>query len=608
MTPPPSVPTTASPARPSRAASLLLALDVLHAQWVQDPLVALVRVLRAAPRGAVVRLARAPGLLGALAAGATGRADEAGDRLRAHAGRGRGAARAAARGAVALHDDPTAAFAWARVGAVRGRRDLRAHVAVLASAGHVGEAVDALAGSSRRRDRRLRDLLSGELAALAPAPAAALQPGLRPGPERGDVGAAAAGPAPTVVHAVTNALPEVQAGYTLRTHGIAAAQVRAGTRAIVVPRGGFPVTAGALRAAPRVVVDGVTSLRRIPPSLPRREDERLAADAAALADLARREGAGVVHAHSSYLNARVALGARALVDVPVVYEVRGFLEETWASRGGDVTADRYVLARASESQAMLAADHVVTISEGMAQDIRDRGVPAERVTVVPNSVDDAFLAPPPDAAALRRRLGIPADAPVVGIVSTLNAYEGVDVLVEAAARATTSTPLHLLVVGDGPERARLAAQAQAALGERAHVVGRVPHAAVREYFAAIDLFAVPRLDLSVTAKVTPIKPLEAMATSRPVVASDLAPLREIVQEGETGWFARPGDADDLARVLGDALADPAELARRGAAARVWVASERTWARSAAVYAEVYAAAASRRRPGHGPGPASPSPR
>lgn len=546
--------------------NLTLTISVLRAQWSQDPYVAAARALRALPRAVRRTSTKVPGALGELARGTEGAAVE---RPPASVRE----ARRDARVALALNDPSSARRAWD----AHPANDASTEARLLAAEGSLSEAIERLSPVPGRRARRLRDLLDGERGLLAPVDDHVY------GRPPSEVDAARGGP---VVHVVTNALPEVQAGYTVRTQGIARAQVMGGSDVVVRPRRGFPVTVGAPRARDVVVIDGVRCVRDLPWWLPGRPDARIEQEVVALTEFVRRVRPRVLHAHSNYVNARVALRVRAATGVPVVYEVRGFLEETWRSRGGDASSERFLLARESETQAMRAADHVVTISEGMAADIRARGV--ECVTVVPNSVDDSFLDPVPAAHDVRQALKIPHEAVVVGIVTTLNAYEGVDVLVDAMGRLEgVHSPVHLVVVGDGPERARIAALGSEVLGDRAHVVGRVPYSQVRRWFAAIDVFAVPRLELPVTSRVTPIKPLEAMATGRPVVASDLPPLREIVSEGSTGWFVSPGDADDLARVLRDVVRDPSARRAAGERAREWVVRSRTWSHAAEVYEKVY---------------------
>src|SRR5690606_30919343 len=114
----------------------------------------------------------------------------------------------------------------------------------------------------------------------------------------------------------------------------------------------------------------------------------------------------------------------------------------------------------------------------------------------------------------------------------LNDYEGLEVLIDAVGLLrAASLPVRALVVGAGPAAASLRRRAEQLDAGAVILTGRIPFAEVHLFHAAIDIFTVPRLDLPVTALVPPLKPLEAMATGRPVVASDLAPLREIVESG-----------------------------------------------------------------------------
>jgi glycosyltransferase involved in cell wall biosynthesis len=429
------------------------------------------------------------------------------------------------------------------------------------------------------RGARLRRQLEGELAALRPRPT----PNGRPAGLRPTIPA-------SVLHLVTNALPEVTAGYTVRTQGIAAAQRDDGLDARVATRLGFPVTAGRLEAERLVYVDTVPYHRILPFRwLPATADRSLALDVELTAQLVRQIRPAVLHAHSKHLNAQVALALRERFALPVVYEVRGFLEETWRSRGRDAGTDTYRLAREAETWSMAAADAVVTLADSMREEIVARGVDSDRVVVVPNAVDTTFLAEPPDPDSVRTRLGIAPGEVVVGLVTTVNDYEGVDTLVDAVTVLRgRGAPARLLVVGAGPALAGLQRRAaEVGLAGAAVFAGPVPFAQIRAFYAAIDIFCVPRADTPVTRLVTPLKPLEAMAIGRPVVASDLPPLREIVHPGHTGAIAPPGDPMALADVLEPLLYDSTDRIRMGVAARQWVGEHRTWAAATRVYRDLY---------------------
>ncbi len=406
-----------------------------------------------------------------------------------------------------------------------------------------------------------------------------------------------------MLHVVTNALPDVQAGYTIRTHGILRAQTAAGRRVAAVTPPGYPVAQGRLGASAVATLDGIRYLRSLPPRVatePGAPDRALVAHVEAVVEAAVELGAEVLHAHSNHVNAQAAIVAGRRLGIPVVYEVRGLLEETWRSRGGDPTSEFYRWTRATETRCLELCSAVVTLSRPLRDEIVGRGIDPARVHVVPNGVDDDLLTTRPDGDGLRHRLGIHPDAVVVGTVSTLNRYEGIDLLV-AAAGLLDDPRVVVLVVGDGPELHALqhAADRLRADGVRTRVVltGRLPRTEALAAQAAIDVFCVPRRDSRVTRLVAPLKPVEAMALGRPVVASDLPPLAELLGAGTgtaSGAPARRGllvPADDLtalAAALARLVDEPTLRESLGSAGREHVRAHRTWGVAAQTYAGVYA--------------------
>nr|WP_255429701.1 glycosyltransferase family 4 protein [Streptomonospora sp. PA3] len=395
-----------------------------------------------------------------------------------------------------------------------------------------------------------------------------------------------------VLHLVTNALPHTNAGYTQRTHRIALGQRAAGLEPHVVTRAGYPLTKGVPDTRRRVEVDGISYHRLLPWLAPADEAAELRAGLRLGLPLARRLRPGVLHAASNHGNAELALELGRRLSVPVVYEVRGFLEESWLSRDPSRSTEDafYTSERARETACMNAADLVVTLGETMRAEIVGRGVDPAKVVVVPNAVDEEFLEPLPDGRALRRDLGVGADEFVVGTTTSCYGYEGLDTLIDAVAELRRrGVPAHALIVGDGPELGTLRERAAAAgLGAAAHFPGRVPAGEVRRHHAALDVFAVPRRDERVSRLVTPLKPVEAMAGGLPVVAGDLEALREIVEPGTTGELVPPESPKDLADCLEKLAADPATRAAYGRAARERVGRDRTWTAAAHRYIEAYA--------------------
>jgi glycosyltransferase involved in cell wall biosynthesis len=410
-----------------------------------------------------------------------------------------------------------------------------------------------------------------------------------------------------VLHLVSDALPSVSAGYTIRTHEIVLAQRAAGLEPHVATRCGFPVTQGRIDGRRLVTLDGVPYHRLLPWHLPGHgdADPKLAALGEKLAaKLTDQIRPAVLHAASNFANARLALALGQRYGLPVVYEVRGFWEDTWLSRHPDgaslASSELYQRSRALETECMLAADLVVTLGEAMREEIEARGVPAEKILIVPNAVSDDFLAPlpgaanpgaaNPGAANLRAKLGIKPDEYVVGEVSSLVKHEGIGTLLEAVAiLRARGVPARALIVGDGPERAALQRQAAVAgLAQAAVFTGRVPAAKVRQFHALLDIFVVPRTPDRVCQLVTPLKPVEAMASGLCVVTSEVKALTEIVKHEVTGMQTVPQDPVSLADCLELLIYSPDIRKKLGDNAREWVSRDRTWVRNAARYKDAYA--------------------
>jgi glycosyltransferase involved in cell wall biosynthesis len=219
-----------------------------------------------------------------------------------------------------------------------------------------------------------------------------------------------------------------------------------------------------------------------------------------------------------------------------------------------------------------------------------QGVLAERLFVCPNAVAPAFLAEPATRQEARAHLGLDPEDILVGTVSSVVDYEGLDLLVRAMARLAPRYPrLRLRIVGDGVSLPGLRSLAgQLGIADRCQFTGRVPRSEARWNHAALDAFVVPRRDLPVTRSVTPMKSVEASASARPVVAADLPALAELVQDGVTGRLVAPDDVDALAAVLAELVDDPELRTRLGQAGRRWALSTRTWEQNAATYTRLYA--------------------
>ncbi|WP_193101847.1 glycosyltransferase family 4 protein [Brevibacterium aurantiacum] len=400
---------------------------------------------------------------------------------------------------------------------------------------------------------------------------------------------------PTALHVLTNSLPHTRSGYAYRSHAILTTLSEAGHRTAAITRPSYPVTIGRLSQAPVEVVDGVEYIRDVPLRPRPTPSERLSEQANHIAAEAHGRGAQILHTTTHYVNGLAAGAAAAAAGLPWVYEVRGVLEETWAAAGGSPEersarrdSQRFALMRAKEIEVASAADAVITLGETMREHLIAGGVPAETITLIPNSVSEAVV--DTDAtrtpAEVRRSLGLPDDGVWVGTAASIVGYEGLDDLVDAVILARSKgTDLRLLIAGDGVALPELRERA-APLGENAVFTGRVSQAQAIEYQLALDAIVVPRKDEPVCRLVTPIKPIEAMGLARPVVVSDLPALRELVPDS-AGLATPPENPQKLAELLSELASDDTARARFGDNGRAHVLATRRWKEIGRRYGQVY---------------------
>ena len=294
----------------------------------------------------------------------------------------------------------------------------------------------------------------------------------------------------------------------------------------------------------------------------------------------------LIHAHSPVLNALPALRVGRRLGLPVVYEVRAFWEDAAVDHGTTTEGSlRYRLTRRMETRALRQADHVFTICEGLQRDIVARGIPEHKVTVIPNAVDiESFSASAQPDKQLKAALGLEGTT-VLGFIGSFYAYEGLDLLLSAMPALLADRPsTRLLLVGGGPAEGSLRQQAtELGLSEKVVFTGRVPNTEVQRYYDLVDVLCYPRKSMRLTELVTPLKPLEAMAQGRVVVASDVGGHRELLVAGQTGTLFKAGNVQSLVDKLTTLLDQRAAWPDLQARARRFVERERTWQASAARY-------------------------
>ena len=398
-----------------------------------------------------------------------------------------------------------------------------------------------------------------------------------------------------VLMSLTNCLPWTSSGYTARSHAICTALAARGEKVTAVTRIGYPVTVG-LPARPVVhIIDGVPYHRLPIAALEPTLDGRAGQQAHLVRQLAREVRPAVLHTTTDYTNAVATRAAAEATGLPWVYEMRGMLELTWIAsrpphhRDAAADSERVRLLRAREAELAAAADAVVCLSAVQRDDLVARGVDPASILIAPNAVAPRVLERTPISPAdAREALGLPREGTWVGTVTSMVDYEGLDTLVRAIARARArGQDIRGALVGDGVSRPGLCRLVEElGLGDVVHLPGRVPAATAVAWHEALDVFAVPRRDTPVCRYVTPLKPLEAMALGRPVLASDLPALAEVLGDPTAGRLLPPGDVDAWSDALVASAENPkwrAEMAARGRAH----AARHTWTKVAESYAGLH---------------------
>ncbi len=209
--------------------------------------------------------------------------------------------------------------------------------------------------------------------------------------------------------------------------------------------------------------------------------------------------------------------------------------------------------------------------------------------MVPNGVDPEVFRPH-QADRLQKAEWKLDGKKVIGFLGSFFRYEGLDILLRAVARLRASrSDVALLLIGGGEMEAELK-KLVAHYNLEPHVImpGSVPQREISKIYDLIDVVVCPRHSIRLTEVVTPLKPLEAMAMGKVVVASAVGGHRELIRHGVTGVLFEAGNVDALTQALDEVLDDDALRGRLANSGRDWVCRERTWQKSALRYLDVYA--------------------
>jgi len=283
--------------------------------------------------------------------------------------------------------------------------------------------------------------------------------------------------------------------------------------------------------------------------------------------------ADLVHVHDP----RLFLGG-PLLGHPLVTTFHGYLPlEAMANTGTKPGRPLYEFYSSVVRHAVASSREVIAVDSRIASWLQHT-CGGRKATVIPNGVDPETFRPGRSGAALRAEWGIPPESALVVAAKHFVPKNGLEILVRAMPDILVELPsARLVLLGQG-DLEGMYRRIVHELRLEASVAIRpgLPHDAMPDALAACDVCAVPSVPIHGVEEATSVLALEAMASAKPVVASNVGGLREILRDGETGRLVTPADPSALAAAVVEVLRDRSLAERLGRDARRAVVARHSW--------------------------------
>ncbi len=389
-----------------------------------------------------------------------------------------------------------------------------------------------------------------------------------------------------VVYVLHNSLPYNSGGYATRSHGLMCGVKKLGWDVQVITRRGYPHDRQGMQNLPTdnlQIVEDIPYHRLIELEKGYGQTNIASYLQSYAEDLARKVielRPAIIHAASNHLNGLVANAIAKHFSIPSIYEVRGLWEITRISRQPEFKDSEYFQMMSNlETASASEATYIFAITTALGEEMEKRSSSIQNVGFLPNGVHSNRFVPKPRNLELKSKLGMESDTIVLGYIGSLVSYEGLDLLLEAlpVVKRETNADFKMMIVGDGAYMDKLQTLCtNLGLDNDVIFAGRVPHEEVEDYYSIVDIAPFPRLPLPVTEMVSPLKPFEAMAMEKAVLASNVDALKEIVSHKNTGLLFSKGDSDDLSSKIIQLLENQTLRLDLGKKARIWVEENRDW--------------------------------
>lgn len=306
---------------------------------------------------------------------------------------------------------------------------------------------------------------------------------------------------------------------------------------------------------------------------------------AILVRLAHREHFDIVHAHNSLTFGEAAEQLSRKFNKPFILELHGLSQE---SSTGVFRHIKALYIERIDRKLLKQCDHIITLTKRLKEWIvNSYNLPESKITVVPNGVDIGHFSPKNEHKAkveeLKKRLG--ANGKLVMYAGCMDRINGVGDLAKVIPHIIQKMPNALFVfVGGRPEERRLTVLPKQ-FPKNVKFLPMVPYEEMPAYYLMCDIFVIPRPSTISSEAITPLKLLEVMAMGKPVLASNVGGMTEVIRDGENGYLFEKGNLESLRKTLLEVLG--ADSTQIGNSARKTVVEKYTWDKSVKILEKVY---------------------
>ncbi len=297
----------------------------------------------------------------------------------------------------------------------------------------------------------------------------------------------------------------------------------------------------------------------------------------------------LLHAHMPYLYAEPVMRYAKKKGIKIIYEVRGVWEDSAVAENKiEENSSKYQRRKKGEERTMALADKIVVLSNPLAKEIEERGFEKEKISIVGNAVDCSDFQPQRHSNRIEVLYHLKGKF-VIGYVGTLRKMEGLQNIIRLIPQLKKQNiPVSFFIVGYGEYKKELLNLVdELGLNDDVIFAGAIPPEMIDKYYSVMDILVFPRLRLRVTELVSPLKPLEAMAMGKPILASNVGGLTDYCIDQENALLFNPDDPAESLQKLTEMVENKELRTRLSESARKWVQTNRDWKQQAQHYQHLY---------------------